>query len=152
MRKRVAIERKVSPAEAVRFRKELVARLGAVAPQWSAMTDTDLSKLLIGQRITTATGLRFDPDRVREFRRSFAKAEAKDPYASDNPAVAAEAMRLALLRAISDLRGPITDARRTEIEGEVTLIGLVLCEDRFARHTVLHRALEIAAKAISQAG
>ena len=144
MRKRVAIERKVSPAEAVRFRKELVARLGAIAPQWAAMSDADLSKLLVGQKITTATGLRFDPDRVREFRRSVAKVDAIDPYASNDPAVAAEAMRVVLLRAISDLQKPTTAERRAEIDGEVRLVGLVLCEDRFADHPVLHRALEIA--------
>lgn len=150
MRKRAVIGRKVSPAEAVRFRKDLVARLGAIAPQWAAMTDADLSKLLTGQQITTATGLRFDPDRVREFRRSLAKVEAEDPYASDNPAVVAEAMRMVLLRAITELREPITDQRRTEIEGQVRLIGLMLCEDRFAGLTVLHKALEIAERGVSR--
>jgi hypothetical protein len=150
LRKRAAIRRKVSPAEAVRFRKDLVARLGAIAPNWSAMPDADLSRLLIGQGITTATGLRFDPDRAREFRRSLAKVEAKDPFASDNPAVVAEAMRLVLLEAIAELRGPIPDERRTKIEGQVRLIGLVLCEDRFADHTVLHKALDIAERAVSR--
>jgi hypothetical protein len=135
----------------VRFRQELVARLNATAPQWSAMSDTDLSKLLIAQRITTATGLRFASYRVREFRRSLPKVEPENPCASDDPAVAAEAMRLVLLRAISDLREPITDARRTEIDAQVNAIGLVLCEDRFAHLTVLHKALEIAGRGLTGA-
>lgn len=150
MRKRGAIGRKVSPAEAVQFRQELVARLGAIAPRWAAMSDLDLSKLLIAERITTATGLRFDSDRVREFRRSLAKAEAATPYDSDDLAVAAEATRVLLLRAITELREPMTDDRRTEIDRQVKAVGLVLCEDRFAEHTLLHRALEMAERGLAR--
>lgn len=114
------------------------------------MSDADLSKLLVAERITTATGLRFDPDRVREFRRSLAKVGADAPYASYDPAVAAEAMRVVLLQAITELRGPITDERRAEITRQVEVIGLVLCEDRFADHNVLHKALEMAERGLNR--
>jgi hypothetical protein len=146
-----AITRKVSPSEAIQFRRELVARLGTIAPQWSAMSDASLSKLLVGERITTATGLRFDPDRVREFRRSLAKVDAEAPYASNDPAVAAEAMRVLLLQIISELREPMTDDRRAEIDRQVRAVGLVLCEDRFADHALLHKALEMAERHLSAA-
>ncbi len=146
-----AIGRRLSPAEAVRFRQELASRLGAIAPQWSAMSDADLSKLLVAERITTATGLRFDPDRVREFRRSLAKVQAAEFYTNDDPAIAAEAMRVTLLQTIAELREPITDERRTEIDRQVQLIGLTLCEDRFADHSVLHRALAIVERTIGRA-
>ena len=114
------------------------------------MSDADLSKLLVAERITTATGLRFDPDRVREFRRSLTKLDAEAPYASEDPAVAAEAIRAALLQAISDLQEPITDYRRVEIEGQVAAIGLVLCEDRFAHLTVLQKAWAMADRSLSR--
>lgn len=150
MRNRAAIGRRPSPAEAVRFRQELVSRLGAIASNWSAMSDAELSKLLVAERITTATGLRFDPDRVREFRRSLAKVHAAELYTNDDPAIAAEAMRLTLLQTIAELQEPVTDDRRTEIEERVRLIGLTLCEDRFAEHTRLHKALEIVERRASQ--
>lgn len=151
MRKRGAIGRRLSPTEAVRFRQELASRLGVIAPQWSAMSDADLSKLLVAERITTATGLRFDADRVREFRRSLAKVEAEAPYANNDPAVAAEAMRVLMLQVISELREPMTDARRAEIDRQVRAVGLVLCEDRFADHALLHKALEMAERHLSAA-
>ena len=150
MRKGGTVGRKVSPTEAVRLRQELVARLNAIAPHWSDMSHADLSKLLVAQKITTATGKRFAPERVRDFRRSLAKVAVEDPFASKDLAVAAEAVRVGLLQAISELREPITEERRAEIDRQVKLIGLVLCEDRFADHTVLHNALEIAERGLTR--
>ena len=150
MRKRAPIGRRLAPAEAVRFRQALVARLGAISPHWSAMSDADLSKLLVAERITTATGLRFDPDRVRELRRSLAKVQAAELYANDDPAIAAEAMRLTLLQTIAELQEPVTEDRRAEIKERVRLIGLTLCEDRFAEHAVLHKALAVAERWVSR--
>lgn len=152
MRKQRINQRKVSPTEAVKLRQGLVARLNSIAPQWSAMSDSDLSKLLIAHQIATATGLRFDPDRVREFRRSLAKLDAEDPYFSHDPEVAAEAIRVVLLRAISDLGETITDERRAEIKEQVWLIRLVLCQDRLADYALLHKAVEVAERAIARDG
>lgn len=153
MRKRAAIRRRLSPAEAVRFRQELVSRLGAIAPQWSAMSDADLSKLLVARRITTATGLRFDPDRVREFRRSLAKVEAENPYgySNDIPAVA-EKMRLWLLAILTDCKQSMSDERHAEIDKQLTWIALTLLEDAFANHSHLHNAHAAAERAFARTG
>jgi hypothetical protein len=151
--KQVNAGRKIAPAEAARFRGEVIARLNAVAPSWSNLSNDALSRLLIAQKITTATGKRFDPDRVREFRRALAKVECESPYGynPDTTAVA-EKMRLWLLAIVADCRHPIPDERRAEIDKQLTWIGMTLLEDRWANFPLLNQGYVVAERAFGRDG
>lgn len=107
-------------------------QLDAQALEWRSLSDADLSKRLIALGIRTATGLRFQPERVRDFRRSVDRAEAAETAAQARRTESVVMrMRTSLARIISELDGSVSVARLVEIDAELEWIGLTLLEDRW---------------------
>lgn len=146
-----AAKRGVSATTAKEHRELLMLRLNGISPDWRGLSDEELSRLLIENGIETATGKKFWPERVRDFRRAMAKAAASDFYtSSSDPAGAADALRRTLLKVIEELREPVTPERHAELSDLVTWCSLSLLEDRFRHLDVLYRALAVAEKSLAR--
>ena len=138
-------------AAAREFRERVTGFLNDAAPGWLQMSDEALSKVLVSAGVPTATGKRFSPERVREFRRAREKAAAQDFFwsATDHDGTA-ESVRRGLFEAIEELREPVSKERHAELERLVTRCGLILCEDRFAGHALLRKAVEVAERSLAR--
>lgn len=128
-----------------------MAGLNNIAPNWADLSDEELSKVLVSQGVTTATGKRFSPERVKEFRRAVTKAAADNNYHSfADDAGTADAIRRRLLAIITELKAPVSAERHAELTFDMTTCAVILCEDRFANQTLLWRAVDVADKSLAR--